>query len=50
MKNPLEELGEEFNPTKRYHDYLRHYRRRLRDTREDVQRVCEIIAQFGSAA
>jgi hypothetical protein len=38
----LEELGDKYQPTKRAHDYLRHYWTHLRDKRLDVKTVVEI--------
>jgi len=40
--NFLEELGEKYGTTKRYHDYLRHYWVHFRDIRESVRNVLEI--------
>src|SRR6188474_973795 len=40
--NPLEVLGEKFDPSKQYLDYLRHYWRHLGDVRHQVRKVCEI--------
>lgn len=44
-RNPLEELGEKHEPTKRYHNYLQHYWMHFRDIRFDVRKVCEIGVQ-----
>ncbi len=43
--NPLEELGEKYGATKRYHDYLKHYWTHFRETRESVRNVFEIGVQ-----
>lgn len=43
--NPLEKLGEKYQPTKRQHNYLPLYWMHFRDIRHRVQRVCEIGLQ-----
>lgn len=49
MRNPLEVLGEKYQPTKRYHDYLKHYWRHMHDLRDTAEKVCEIGVQSGSS-
>ena len=49
MRNLLEVLGEKYQPTKRQHDYLKHYWRHLRDLRDTAQKVCEIGVETGSS-
>ena len=43
--NPLERLGDTYQPTKRAHNYLVYYWMHLRDIRLDVRRVLEIGVQ-----
>ena len=43
--NLLEELGAKYQPSKRIHDYLRHYWSHFRDIRLDVKSVLEIGIQ-----
>ncbi len=45
MSNLLEELGEKYKPTKRHHDYLKHYWRHLGDRRLEVKKFIEIGIQ-----
>jgi hypothetical protein len=45
MRNLLEELGEKHQPTKRNHDYLKHYWRHLGDRRLEVKKFIEIGIQ-----
>lgn len=45
MSNLLEELGEKYKPTKRNHDYLKHYWRHLGDRRLEVRKFIEIGIQ-----
>jgi len=40
--SPLHEIGERYQPSKRSHDYLRHYWTHLRDIRGSARRVVEI--------
>ena len=49
MSSPLEILGDKYQPTKRRHDYLKHYWRHLRDLRETAETVCEIGVESGSS-
>src|SRR4051812_31093796 len=41
----LETLGDKYQPTKRNHDYLRHYWRYFRDVRLSARKVVEIGVQ-----
>lgn len=43
--NPLEQLGEKYEPTKRWVGYLPYYWMHFRDIRFDVRNVCEIGVQ-----
>ena len=43
--SPLHELGERYRPSKRTHDYLRHYWSHFRDIRDGARRVVEIGVQ-----
>ena len=45
MQCNLDALGEKYNPSKRFHDYLKHYSTHLRDRREDVKKILEIGVQ-----
>jgi len=49
VDNPLEELGEKHLPTKRMHDYLKHYWRHFRDYRESAKNVIEIGVESGAS-
>ncbi|WP_454021041.1 hypothetical protein [Azospirillum sp. Marseille-Q6669] len=44
-KNPLELLGEKYQPSKRNHNYLQHYWTHFRDIAHEVRNVCEIGVQ-----
>ena len=46
-RNPLETLGDRHAPSKRMHDYLKHYWTHFRDVRESVRTVLEIGVQAG---
>lgn len=48
-RNFLEELGEKYKPSKRKHDYLKHYWTHFRDIRNNVKRVCEIGVQTAAS-
>src|SRR6476659_5205173 len=48
--NPLEILGEQYQPSKRELDYLRHYWRHLGDVRHEIKKVCEIGVQTDGRA
>ncbi len=43
--NPLTELGERYQPTKRFHNYLPYYWAHLRDIRFDAKNVLELGVQ-----
>lgn len=43
--NPLDELGKEYEPSKRWLNYLPYYWMHFRDIRYDVRNVCEIGVQ-----
>jgi hypothetical protein len=45
IPNPLVELGERYQPTKRKHNYLPYYWMHFRDIRDSVQKVLEIGVQ-----
>lgn len=45
--NPLEELGEKYLPSKRLHDYLKHYWCHFLDLRNSVRCLVEIGVQDG---
>ncbi|WP_147819501.1 class I SAM-dependent methyltransferase [Salidesulfovibrio onnuriiensis] len=47
--NPLQELGEKYGPTKRYHDYLKWYWMHFRDIRNDVRSLLEIGVDKGTS-
>jgi hypothetical protein len=47
--NPLVELGERYQPTKRIHNYLGWYWLHLRDVREDIRTVLEIGVETDSS-
>lgn len=49
MSNILEELSEKYNPSKRKHDYIKHYWRHFGDIRFKVKKVCEIGLQRDSS-
>ena len=46
-RNPLEALGEKYKPSKRWHDYLKHYWRHFQDYRESAKTVLEIGVSDG---
>jgi len=48
-ENYLEELGEKYKPTKRNHNYLKHYWRHFGDIRLNAKNVMEIGVQTGSS-
>lgn len=45
----MERLGEKYKPTKRMHDYLRHYEIHFGPIRDDVRNVVEIGVQTGNS-
>lgn len=47
--NPLQQLGEKYEPSKRLHNYLEHYWMHFRDLRESVRNVLEIGVQSGTS-
>ena len=49
MLNPLQELGEKYGPTKRFHDYLKWYWMHFKDLRESVRSVLEIGVDKGTS-
>lgn len=49
VDNPLEELGEKYLPTKRMHDYLKHYWRHFHDYRETATNVIELGVETGAS-
>lgn len=49
-RNPLEALGQKHQPSKRLHDYLKHYWMHFRDIRESAKVVLEIGVQTGRSA
>ncbi len=44
-KNPLQLLGDKYDPSKMYHNYLQHYWTHFRDVASSVKNVCEIGVQ-----
>ena len=47
--NYLEELGEKYKPTKRIHNYLKHYWRHFGDIRHDTRNFLEVGVQTGAS-
>lgn len=45
MNSILEQIAEEFRPSKMYHNYMKHYSKHLSDKRDEITRVLEIGLQ-----